>query len=400
MGDDDLTSTNNHPITIKSEIHPAATVTNIKTLIPFTLEIESSQYSSWATLFTLHCRAHLVKDHLKPKPETTETESSTAAATWNRLDAIVLQWLYSTISNDLLHTIIDKTSTARDAWVAIENLFHDNKASRAIYLMQKFANTRLDGFPNISAYCQALKTLSDQLANVDAAVTDERLVLQLIAGLNDQYEGIGTIITQQRPLPSFYNARSQLIQVETRKNEQALLSSKAASTALNAQTSRSSTDYTRSHAESSRGRGRSGRRGRGRGTYGRGRSFTPAYYPPNTPYPWPPYWPNPPQYPSAHQYSYGPPQQPNTWPAPPCPYPSTNRPNPPPSPQSQDGLLGPRPHQAHTAYSPTDIEQALYTMSLQQPDPTQYMDTGATGNMSHEQGSQDQDAAPSMQQQR
>ncbi|KAJ0954910.1 putative RNA-directed DNA polymerase [Helianthus annuus] len=381
MGDDDaLTSSNTAPITLKSEIHPATTVTNIKTHIPFTLEIESSQYSSWATLFTLHCRAHLVEDHLKAKPETTTPESSSALATWNRLDAIVLQWLYSTISNDLLHTIIDKTSTAHDAWVAIENLFHDNKASRAIYLMQKFANTRLDGFPNISAYCQALKTLSDQLANVDAAVTDERLVLQLIAGLNDQYEGIGTIITQQRPLPSFYNARSQLIQVETRKNEQALLSSKTASTALTAQATRPATDYTRSPSDSYRGRGRSGRRGRGRGSYGRGRSNHPTYYPPQPYYPWAPYWPTPPP-----QYPYGPTQQPNTWSAPPCPYPSTNRPNSTTSPQSQAGLLGPRPHQAHTAYSPTDIEQALYTMSLQQPDPTQYMDTGTTGNMSHEQ---------------
>ncbi|XP_022023885.1 ATP-dependent zinc metalloprotease FtsH-like [Helianthus annuus] len=230
--------------------------------------------------------------------------------------------------------------------------------------MQKFANTRLDGFPNISAYCQALKTLSDQLANVDAAVTDERLVLQLIAGLNDQYEGIGTIITQQRPLPSFYNARSQLIQVETRKNEQAMLASKTAFTALTAQTTRPTTDYTRSPTESSRGRGRSGRRGRGRGTYGRGRPFHSTYYPPQPHYPWASYWPNPPQHPSAQHHPYGPSPQPNSWPAPPCPYPSTNRSNFTTSPQSQAGLLGPRPHQAHTAYSPTDIEQALYTKSL------------------------------------
>ncbi|KAJ0537260.1 hypothetical protein HanIR_Chr09g0450651 [Helianthus annuus] len=137
-----------------------------------------------------------------------------------------------------------------------------------------------------------------------------------------------------------------------------------------------------------RGRGRSGRRGRGRGSYGRGRS---ANYWQNQFYnPWtnPPYGPYPSFGPSPQAY----------WPMPPCPYPSTNRSN--NNSAQGSGILGPRPSQAHTAYSPTDIEQAMYTMSLQQPDPTQYMDTGATSNASHESGLQDQEAAPQMQQQR
>ncbi|KAJ0532827.1 hypothetical protein HanIR_Chr09g0401341 [Helianthus annuus] len=136
-----------------SKIHPATTVSNIKTLIPITLEIESGQYNSWATLFKLPCKAFLVFDHINSKPEHTSSSSDTAkpSADWERLDAIVLQWIYSTISNDLLHTIINKTATAYDAWVAIENLFHDNKSARAIHLMHKFSNTRLDGCPNVSA---------------------------------------------------------------------------------------------------------------------------------------------------------------------------------------------------------------------------------------------------------
>ncbi|KAJ0937916.1 hypothetical protein HanRHA438_Chr03g0147221 [Helianthus annuus] len=259
-------------ITLESKIYPATTVSNIKNYVPIILEIESSQYATWATLFKNNCKAFLVHDHLSPKPQDTTNASSTTTQPnddWDRLDAIVLQWIYSTISNDLLHTIINKTATAYDAWKAIEDLFQDNKGSRAIHLMHKFSNTRLDSFPNISTYCQELKVLADQLANVNAPVDNDRLVLQLISGLNEQHEGIATILQQQEPLPSFYNARSKLIQVETRKAEQALLASKTASTALSATTGQSSSaDYNRSDERSSgRGnRGRSaGRRGRGRG---------------------------------------------------------------------------------------------------------------------------------------
>ncbi|XP_022041506.1 uncharacterized protein LOC110944099 [Helianthus annuus] len=183
---------------------------------------------------------HTNTQHNARKPETTSssTETTKQSDDWERLDAIVLQWIYSTISNDLLHTIINKTATAYDAWVSIENLFHNNKSARAIHLMQKFSNTRLDGFPNVSAYCQELKVLADQLANVNAPVDSDRLVLQLITGLNEEYDGIATILQQQDPLPSFYTARSKIIQAESRKAEQALHASKAAGSALTATTQR------------------------------------------------------------------------------------------------------------------------------------------------------------------
>ncbi|XP_021995678.1 uncharacterized protein LOC110892844 [Helianthus annuus] len=367
------------PVTAESKIHSATTVSNIKTLILITLEIESRQYNSWATLFKLHCKSFLVFDHIKNKPENTSSSSDTTKPSddWERLDAIVLQLIYSTISNDLLHTIINKTATAYDAWVAIENLFHDNKSGRAIHHMHKFSNTRLDGFPNVSAYCQELKSLADQLANINAPVDDDRLVLQLIAGFNEEYDGIETILQQQEPLPLFYAACFKIIQVESRKAEQALHASKTAGSALTATTQRSVPSEPNRHDDRTggRGRGRSGRRGRGRGPYGRGRpmqNWSNQFYNP--------WMPN--SIYGSYPIPYGPPQQPY-WAAPPCPYPSTNRTN---TNTQGSGLLGPRPTQAHIAYSPTDIEQAMYTMSLQQPDPIQYMDTEATSNASHELG--------------
>ncbi|KAJ9547776.1 LOW QUALITY PROTEIN: hypothetical protein OSB04_020319 [Centaurea solstitialis] len=197
--------------------HPAITVTNIKKFIPFTLEMESGQYTSWAKLFRIHCRTFQVANHINSSAAPPRSTPSSSIATeadktkaasefeaWSRLDAIVLQWIYSTISNDLLHTILKPNTTASQAWTALENIFQDNRNTRAIYLDSKFVSTRLDQHPNVSSYCQAMKMIADQLANVGNPVNNQRLVLQLIAGLNDNYEGVAMLIQQTNPLPDFY----------------------------------------------------------------------------------------------------------------------------------------------------------------------------------------------------
>ncbi|XP_071689261.1 uncharacterized protein [Rutidosis leptorrhynchoides] len=152
-----------------TKFHPALTISNIKNLIPITLEIENGQYSSWAELFQIHCVAFDVIEHIIPKDDTTQFSSSadatvtvtTPTALWLRLDVVVKQWIYSTISNDLLHTILESNTTAAQTWNRLKDIFHDNKNSRALYLHRQFTNIKLDNFPNVSSYCQELKVLCD-----------------------------------------------------------------------------------------------------------------------------------------------------------------------------------------------------------------------------------------------
>jgi hypothetical protein len=98
------------------------------------------------------------------------------------------------------------------------------KPTRAIYLQNKFSNTKLASFANATAYCQELKHLSDQMANVDAHVSDQTLVLQLIAGLGVEYDNLATILQQMDRLPTFESARSRLIMEEGRKANQSATS--------------------------------------------------------------------------------------------------------------------------------------------------------------------------------
>ncbi|XP_021979216.1 uncharacterized protein LOC110875329 [Helianthus annuus] len=205
------------------KLHPAVTVSNIKAFIPITLDHEALDYNNWSELFRLHCTAYLVADHLSPrtppaaadkdKENETPGSSSSPADSWERLDAIVRQWMYGTISTDLLKTVIKTRTTAYDAWKAIESLFLENFSSTAVY-------------------CQELKVFSDQLSNVDAPVDEQTLVLQTIAGLTEQYETVSTILQNTKPLPSFFDIRSQLCMNETTKASHALHSATQASTAL------------------------------------------------------------------------------------------------------------------------------------------------------------------------
>ncbi|XP_071734634.1 uncharacterized protein [Rutidosis leptorrhynchoides] len=274
-----------------SKIHPAITVNNIKNFIPITLEMEKSPYSFWSGLFKNHCRAYEVLDHIIPA--TTDASSSVTQTSpppaqtpsWERLDAIVLQWIYGTISLDLLRTVFKEESTAQQAWDRLKGMFEDNKNSRAVHLQHQFANTRIDNFPDASSYCQELKILADQLGNVGPAIEEDRLVLQLVTGLNESYASLRSIITHREKLPSFYEARSMLILEETHAQKLATQAASTDATALvsstgatnqppyNNSSNRSSTNRGRGVYRGNRGRQSSGNRGRGRsysGTFNSG----------------------------------------------------------------------------------------------------------------------------------
>ena len=68
----------------------------------------------------------------------------------------------------------------------------------------------LRNFSSIDSYCNHIKLLADQLADVDAPLTNNRLVLKLTAGLPEAYVGTVDIIQNQEPLPSFVSCRSRL----------------------------------------------------------------------------------------------------------------------------------------------------------------------------------------------
>ncbi|XP_073041987.1 uncharacterized protein [Primulina eburnea] len=374
---------------IKEKFHPALSITNVKSVFPITLDNETEQYHSWAALFKVQLRVHNLLEHIHPPTEAKEKEIYEAKKAadpelWRRLDATVLQWIYSTISPDLLHAILFKDDSAKAAWVRLEGIFRDNKGSRATHLEEELAAVDFANFSSIDAYCNHVKSLADRLADVDAHATN------IVSFLNSR-EGY-----RRLTLGSRFKLRERTIKsvaakegggtvalLATANGNQPLDDGHSPNTAgrnNNNHSKNKKKNYGRGNYQSNRGRNNGGG-----ATNGVGNSVFATN--PQQPRPW--QWQTP--WGNWAQQQWGAP-----WAIPPCPFPSSPWQQQPRKnyPNRASRVLGPRPQQAYTAYYapsnaeyiPTDVETAMHTMSLSQPDGNYYMDTGATSHMMADQG--------------
>lgn len=125
-------------------------------------------YSSWVKLFKLHARGYDVLSHIDGTTTPDAEEPSYPECT--KIDAIVLQWIYGTMSDDLLIRILVPESTALQAWNRLKEVFLNNKGARAVAIELEFNNLTLKSMPSLEAYCQRLKDLAGQLNDVDSPV--------------------------------------------------------------------------------------------------------------------------------------------------------------------------------------------------------------------------------------
>lgn len=98
---------------------------------------------------------------------------------WSCLDAILLRWIYNTISRGHLITFLNPDVTTKQAWKCQASIVQDNK--KTLYLEHdQVTRFKLDVFPNVSDYCHELKTIVVQLGNVGALILEDDLSSVLI----------------------------------------------------------------------------------------------------------------------------------------------------------------------------------------------------------------------------
>ncbi|XP_057535360.1 uncharacterized protein LOC130813539 [Amaranthus tricolor] len=198
-----------------TKIHPTTLVTNIKISVSIQLDEEGTNFHTWVTLFKLHCRAHLVDGHILP--DDSSKASASKDSEWQRLDDIVRTWIYGSISPSLLQSIVGSDDCAFDGWTRLENNFQNNKTSRILHLESQFNEISLLNFPNVKAYCNKLETIATSLTNLGASISDNRLALQVLHGLNSDYKTFWSLVQHMTPIPSFDTLRSML-ELEERSN--------------------------------------------------------------------------------------------------------------------------------------------------------------------------------------
>jgi hypothetical protein len=126
------------------------------------------------------------------------------------MDSVVLNWISNSISVDL-HQVVQKCScTACHLWLAIENQFFGNREHRTFHLDAAF-HTFVQGDLSVNEYCRKFKAMPDGLADLGAPVDDRILILNILRGLNQHFEHVGSIIRRYSSFLNFLKVQDDLL---------------------------------------------------------------------------------------------------------------------------------------------------------------------------------------------
>jgi uncharacterized membrane protein YgcG len=172
--------------------------------VPVLLDPTSTNYTRWRDQVLLTLKRYALTDHVL------SDAASPCTPAWERMDSVVISWLFGTTTSELQEIIREHHGTAHQSWLALENHFIGNRETHALHLDTTFRNF-VQGDLSVHEYCRKMKGFADMLADLDAAVSDHILVLTILRGLNKKFEHLRSIITRTVPFPSFQKIRDDLI---------------------------------------------------------------------------------------------------------------------------------------------------------------------------------------------
>ncbi|VFQ97288.1 unnamed protein product [Cuscuta campestris] len=190
------------------------TISNVKLKVPILLSFSEPNYKKWSRLFLLLIRRFSLGDFLTGK----SSPSSDDDSEWFQLDALIQGWILSTVNDEVCDLVLSTTNSASELWKSIYNMFHDNKPARAMQLEHQFRTTT-KGSLSMTTYCQTLRNLADWLDDVDAPVSEQQLVLQVLRGLPDDLRSQTSFLQYQTPPPTFLQTRLTLLLIEQQRAE-------------------------------------------------------------------------------------------------------------------------------------------------------------------------------------
>ncbi|XP_021309255.1 uncharacterized protein LOC110432769 [Sorghum bicolor] len=193
----------------------ALMMVNIKSHVPVVLDLVNPNYQEWRCFLDSVIGKFGLLGHIQGAP----TAAQRADPDWVMKDQCLVNWLFNTMSRDVMRIVRVPGATAFTIW------------SREL---------------SITDYTAKLKELTDALGDLGQPVSDASQVLNMLRGLNHKYRHCIATITSTQPPHTFLSARSFLLLEELYATQHDKL---AAQQAMVAQSSRvpSSTGGSSSH---------------------------------------------------------------------------------------------------------------------------------------------------------
>jgi len=159
-----------------------------RALVSVTLDPTSTSYGRWRDQVLLALRRYALDDHVL-----TDTPVQARDGVWLHLDSIVVCWIFGTLTPNLQDIIRMPGVTARQAWLALEGQFLGNAEARALLLDESFRSFK-QGDLSVGEYCRKMKGMADALHDLGCPVSDRVFVLQVLRGLNSNFDFLKTCI--------------------------------------------------------------------------------------------------------------------------------------------------------------------------------------------------------------
>jgi hypothetical protein len=176
--------------TIIAGLHlQSAAVLNVRQLVNIVLD-SSTNYASWRDLMEQALQRYALIKHVT--------------------DDVVLNWIRNSISADLHQVVRERGCMACHLWLAIKSEFLGNREQRTLHLDATF-HTFVQCDLSINEYCRKFKAMADDLPDLGAPVEDRILVLNILRGLNQRFEHVGSIIRRYSPFLNFHKVQDDLL---------------------------------------------------------------------------------------------------------------------------------------------------------------------------------------------
>jgi hypothetical protein len=148
---------------------------------------------------TIPCPEPVIQRNSSDKDAAPQMQPNPSYPNWIVNDAHVRMLLTSTISESAF-SHVQSCTTSRDLWQALERAYAPNTSSREYTLKTQLLKIEMKSDETASAYLTRAQEYADALANIGEAMKEKDLVMLVISGLRDEYNGLkSNLLTRQFP---------------------------------------------------------------------------------------------------------------------------------------------------------------------------------------------------------
>ena len=133
---------------------------------------------------------------------------------WKKQDHILLSWLLSSLSEEVLGTVVD-CSTSFEVWTTLSNQFGARTRARILHLRTQIQTTK-KGSLTIHEYYSRMKSILNALRAVGSNMSDDDFIMCVFAGLGSEYDSIVASINSMQESPSHSEVYGMLLSQENR----------------------------------------------------------------------------------------------------------------------------------------------------------------------------------------